>query len=261
MQCDFFSLAHSLGWHHGISCRPLPDALRPLAARVAGSVPADAVEAAREVAETAATGGVGGGMGAGTGPLGLAGMVAQVVAMNNWPPLEEEAEIGVEVHGVPGTWPGTYAAGGPVAAAPITLSGVGPKICARFAAHRRVTSSSGTMRGSMPGTGGYTRPGIRCTPGPLLAVPRPPPVALCPKIVAIAGSLVATTCRSTCSAAVDRACNAGEPIEAIPEPPLVTTLVVLCTGGVVAVAALAGTATGVDPRVQVTSCAGHCSAL
>lgn len=86
------------------------------------------------------------------------GVAAVLAAMTNWPLSEEEGEEdGIEA--VPGMVRGRDAAGAPVSAAPITVSVVGPRLCASPAGHRRVTLSSGTMRGGMQGTGGYTTPG------------------------------------------------------------------------------------------------------
>ena len=119
-----------------MSCRPLPDAVRPLAAGTAGPAPAEAVEAATEVVDPGPNGAMGGGTGAMACPVGGTRATGGTVAMTKRKPLVEEWEGGVKSAGFRGTVGGTYATGGPASAAPTTLSGVELKICARFDAHR-----------------------------------------------------------------------------------------------------------------------------
>ena len=84
--------------------------------------------------------------------------------------------------------------------------------------HRRVSSSSSTVKGSTPaegGRGGPTSPGGRsvmnCTPPAGFAIPLPRPPALTPNIEPTPGSIVVVACPSTCAAALAKASNAGEP--------------------------------------------------
>ena len=131
----FLSLACSFDRHHKVSCRPVPDEIRPLAAGAAGPAPADPVEQATALTDAVVNGAMGWGMWARAVPVWGEGVAEEGVAMSSRPQLEEEGEDGVGVASVPGTGGGTYAAGGPIVAAPTTLTGTGPQICASSADH------------------------------------------------------------------------------------------------------------------------------
>ena len=155
-----------------MSCRPLPDVVRPLAIGAPRAAPAEVVEEAAEVVDPVTTTAEGRDAGAERGPAGAVGVTECVVAITRRPCSEGLGEGEVVV----GTGGGTYVTRGPVLAAPTRLSGRGPKMYANSAAHRQGVGSSGTINGLMPVTAGYTTPGMRgdAVPTPAIPCPRSP---------------------------------------------------------------------------------------
>ena len=96
-----------------MSCRPLADVVRPLAAAAPRTAPTEVVEEAAEVADPMTTTAEGNNAGAERGPAGAVDVVEGLVTITR-----RSGSEGVGEGDVAETGAGTYCAGGPTPAAP-----------------------------------------------------------------------------------------------------------------------------------------------